>query len=110
MARLNCWEATGCGREPGGAKARETGVCPAAVDLALFGTNGGACAGRACWVVAGTFAPGPASCARARDLPSCLVCGFYRRVVREQRDDFVNTRTLLAWARKGTGGTTRIAR
>ena len=110
MARLNCWEVQKCGREPGGARARERGVCPAAVDLALFGTNGGACAGRACWVVAGSFAPGGPSCVRARELPSCLVCAFYRRVVREQKDDFVNTRTLLAWARASAGGTTKAAR
>ena len=29
MSLINCWEVKKCGREPGGAKVAELGVCPA---------------------------------------------------------------------------------
>lgn len=35
--RQNCWEFKKCGREPGGAKASELGVCPAATDASSDG-------------------------------------------------------------------------
>jgi hypothetical protein len=37
----NCWEHMQCGREPGGVKAAELGICPAAVDDAFDGINTG---------------------------------------------------------------------
>jgi hypothetical protein len=30
MSKLNCWELKKCGREAGGAKSNEMGICPAA--------------------------------------------------------------------------------
>ena len=35
--KLNCWQVKKCGREPGGAKVAEFGVCPAAAETALNG-------------------------------------------------------------------------
>lgn len=32
MSRTNCWEYFKCGREPGGSKVDELGVCPAATE------------------------------------------------------------------------------
>jgi hypothetical protein len=55
MALLNCWEFKKCGREPGGEKADELGVCPAAVDDKYEGFNRGEKCGRACWLVQGTL-------------------------------------------------------
>ncbi len=58
MMKLNCWEFKKCGREPGGAKVEELGVCPAATDCRLDGVHGGHSSGRACWVIAGTYCRG----------------------------------------------------
>ena len=52
--KINCWEFKKCGRQPGGAKAAELGVCPATVSAVLNGAHGGQNAGRACWVIAGS--------------------------------------------------------
>ena len=56
--KLNCWEVKKCGRESGGAKSLELGICPSAIEKKLDGTHGGSNAGRACWVVAGTICSG----------------------------------------------------
>ena len=39
--KLNCWEVKSCGRQPGGSKVREFGVCPVTVDTSLSGAHGG---------------------------------------------------------------------
>jgi hypothetical protein len=56
--KLNCWEFKKCGREAGGAKAKELGVCPATEDEKLNTVHGGKNAGRSCWVLAGTMCGG----------------------------------------------------
>ena len=78
MARdkLNCWEFTDCGRQPGGLMAAIHGVCPTAVCMKLDGTNGGQAAGRACWMVTNN------GCRRLGR--TCHTCEFYRRVVFEE--------------------------
>jgi len=86
--KLNCWEYTKCGREEGGAHALELGVCPASLESKLDGTHGGAKAGRACWVVAGTFCKEPALGAHARSLHTCVDCKFFQLVEREEGEDF----------------------
>ena len=58
MARQNCWEFFGCGRETGGEKVRELGECPASTDASADGLNNGKNAGRICWAVAGTLCDG----------------------------------------------------
>jgi hypothetical protein len=55
MPKLNCWEFEKCGRQPGGIKVKELGVCPAATEKRAHGINGGINGGRACWAIAGTF-------------------------------------------------------
>jgi hypothetical protein len=52
---MNCWQYMSCGREPGGVHADRFGVCPASTDDRLDGVHGGKNAGRACWVVEGSF-------------------------------------------------------
>lgn len=64
---MNCWEFKRCGREAGGAKAKELGVCPAYPDQ---GTRCARTAGTLCGgVIQGTF---------ATKLANCLRCDFYK--------------------------------
>ena len=81
---LNCWEVMMCGREKGGKKAGELGVCPAAADQSFDGINSGKCGGRICWAVAGTFCGGCAQGSFVDKRPSCLNCDFYQMVQDEE--------------------------
>jgi len=73
-----------CGREPGGAKARRLGICPAAVETNFNGFNEGSNAGRLCWLVAGTFCDGVVQGTFADKCVSCKQCNFYQTVHREK--------------------------
>ena len=55
---VNCWEFKNCGRQPGGPRAAELGVCPASSNVKVNGTNQGRNGGRICWAVAGTLCDG----------------------------------------------------
>ncbi len=65
---MNCWEMKKCGREAGGAKAAELGVCPA------YSMN----AGQACWMVAGTFCEGELQGTSAEKEKNCMGCEFFK--------------------------------
>ena len=56
--KQNCWEYKKCGRQPGGSKVAELGICPVAVENRTDAVNGGKNAGRACWAVTGSFCGG----------------------------------------------------
>lgn len=86
MKRPNCWEYKQCGREPGGLRARQLGVCPAAKENGFSGTNRGQNAGRYCWRIAGTFCEGKTEGTFARSLVSCSLCDFYI-LVQDQEGD-----------------------
>ena len=86
--RLNCWEFKGCGREPGGSKVAEFGVCPAATEAACDGINGGKNGGRYCWRVAGTFCEDEQQGTYAKKLMSCIYCDFLKAVQDELSKDF----------------------
>ena len=74
-----------CGRELGGARTDELGVCMAAKDERLNRVHGGKNAGRTCWVVAGTFSSkGKVECVVAKEYGSCATCDFYYEVKREE--------------------------
>lgn len=90
----NCWEHKGCGREPGGANVSETGVCPAATEMALDGANRGKASGRACWVVAGTFCRGEVQGTFADKLLTCTECDFQMTVAGEEYPNYVFTGEL----------------
>jgi hypothetical protein len=64
---MNCWEFKKCGREKGGAKEQELGVCPS------YPQNGKNCAH-----VAGTFCGGKVQGTFATKLANCLQCDFYK--------------------------------
>ncbi len=82
--KLNCWEVKKCGREPGGAKVGELGVCPVTTDRSLNGTHGGTNAGRACWSVAGSLCGGKVQGTYAKKLDSCWRCAFMNSVKQEE--------------------------
>lgn len=69
MAAQNCWEFKKCGREAGGSKVSELGVCIAYPDH-----------GKDCWIAAGTFCGGKAQGSFAQKFASCKVCEFYKLV------------------------------
>lgn len=64
---MNCWEYKKCGREAGGAKVKELGVCPAYPDN-----------GRMCAQKAGTFCGGLVQGTFASKLSNCLKCDFFK--------------------------------
>lgn len=93
--KLNCWEYMKCGREPGGMKAAELGICLAATDASFDGINSGKCGGRFCWAVAGTFCHGKIQGTFAIDRDSCLSCGFFNRVQAEEGTANLRTKFLM---------------
>ncbi|MEN8262181.1 MAG: two-CW domain-containing protein [Nitrospirota bacterium] len=82
--KLNCWEFEKCGREPGGAKVTEHGVCPAATETAANGINEGKNGGRICWAIAGTFCKEKVKGKFAKEKFSCMSCDFFKLVDEEE--------------------------
>ena len=95
--KKNCWEIMNCGREYGGEKTGELGVCPAAVFDKLDSAHGGKNAGRVCWVVAGTMCGGEAQGSFARKYDDCRKCRFYEMVKEEEGANFLITVDLIQW-------------
>lgn len=93
--KLNCWEFKKCGREMGGSKAAELGVCPSATCSELHGAHGGKRGGRACWVVAGTMCGGQVQGSFAQKFKNCAVCDFYQAVKAEEKTSFELSIILL---------------
>ncbi len=83
--KINCWEYMRCGREPGGTRTRELGVCPAATYSSLDGLNGGTNGGRMCWAIVGTYCFGEITGYFTRKNPFyCYDCEFHRKVLSEE--------------------------
>lgn len=95
----NCWEFKKCGREPGGARVGELGVCLAAEATSLDGIHGGKNGGRACWAVCGTLCGGEVQGTFADKIGSCKVCDFYKLVWNENLEDFVHIGALIRMLR-----------
>lgn len=87
--KKNCWEFKKCGRQPGGHKTQELGVCPVTTHQNLTGVHGGANAGRACWVVAGSLCGGKIQGSYAQKLSNCWRCDFMVRVKEEEEGSAV---------------------
>ncbi len=85
----NCWDILDCGREPGGEKSVELGVCPAATDVSTNGKNSGTNGGRYCWKLAGTFCGGKVQGSWADKMTNCQDCAVYNRVKREEGPNFI---------------------
>ncbi len=82
--KLNCWEFKKCGRQPGGHKAAELGICPVTTYQGLNGAHGGKNAGRACWVVAGSLCGGKIQGTFAQKLHNCWRCDFMNTVKKDE--------------------------
>jgi hypothetical protein len=95
MNRRNCWEFFQCGRQPGGEKAGDLGICPAAAQVSLNGINEGVNGGRSCWAIAGTLCKGKAQGTYAQKLGDCLRCEFYASVRQDQGENFTPTKNIL---------------
>jgi hypothetical protein len=94
MSKLNCWEMNKCGREPGGSKAGELGVCPAASDTSSNGINSGKNGGRICWVIAGTFCGGNVQGTFAKKHVSCMSCEVFKQIKSEEGSEFSLMKTI----------------
>ena len=93
--KLNCWEYKKCGREPGGAKVLELGVCPVPVNQKMDNIHGGNKAGRTCWMVAGSFCNGEIQGSFVAKMKNCMSCDFYQKVKEEEGKELVSTAALL---------------
>ena len=89
MDKINCWEFKKCGREPGGNKVEELGVCLAAVEARAGIINNGKCSGRVCWAIVGTLCGGEVLGTFAEKIDTCVECDFYKRVKQEEGADFL---------------------
>lgn len=87
--RLNCWEYMKCGRQPGGDKVKELGVCPATTEKKFDHVNEGAASGRFCWSVAGTYCKGRVQGTFAMKFEDCANCSFFKLVNEEEGREFV---------------------
>jgi hypothetical protein len=92
---LNCWEFKKCGREPGGSKIEELGVCPATIEKRADGIHSGKNGGRSCWAIAGTLCKGEVQGTYALKMLNCLKCDFYQRVVADERWGFMSGEAIL---------------
>jgi len=84
MAKLNCWEHKNCGRQPGGHKSQELGICPVTTHQELHGAHEGKNAGRACWAIAGSLCGGKIQGTYAQKLSNCWRCDFMNVVKKEE--------------------------
>ncbi|MBZ5612212.1 MAG: hypothetical protein LAP38_28470 [Acidobacteriia bacterium] len=82
--KLNCWEFKHCGRQAGGAKVTELGVCPATTAQISNGINHGKNGGRVCWALAGTLCGGKVQGTFAQKVANCMQCPFYAAVKQEE--------------------------
>ena len=96
MAKLNCWEFKKCGRQPGGAKTGELGLCPAATEPRLNGVNSGRNGGRSCWAMTGTLCGGQVQGTFAAKMGNCRQCDFYKIVGQEEGASVTTSLQILA--------------
>lgn len=93
---LNCWDFKKCGRQPGGSRVADLGVCPASTDGKANGLNGGRNGGRICWALTGTLCGGKVQGTFAQKLASCMDCEFHRLVQAEQGKGLQSLKALQA--------------
>lgn len=98
--KLNCWEHKKCGRQPGGSKVADLGICPVTMYAELDGAHEGKNAGRACWAIAGSLCGGKIQGTYAQKLTNCWRCDFMNRVKKEEEpQEFGFTATRLGLER-----------
>ena len=95
MSFENCWEFKNCGRQRGGPRVHDLGMCPASTEIRLNRKNHGKSGGRSCWVIAGSFCKGKIQCIVASEIAICLVCDFYTQVAWEEGPNLLTAKQLL---------------
>jgi hypothetical protein len=80
MKKVNCWEATNCGRQAGGSKIDDLGICPASEETAVNGMNNGINGGRVCWALTGTLCGGKVQYFETQKWSDCRRCTFFWKV------------------------------
>jgi hypothetical protein len=100
MQKFNCWEFKKCGREPGGSKNAELGVCPAATEVRTNKINSGSFGGRTCWAVTGTLCGGKVQGSFASKLANCMACDFYKIVQNEEGSAYQSAKNILQLLKK----------
>ena len=98
--RLNCWEYKDCGYGPNRNKGKGK-TCPTLLESRLDGVHNGIKAGRACWVVAGTYCGGEVQGKFAQKYATCMNCDFYQKVLFEEGHKFEITLVLMKRLREG---------
>jgi len=89
MPKRNCWEIMNCGREEGGSRTDEFGVCPASINEKFAAVNQGTAAGRYCWMVEGTLCGNRIQGNWAKKMKHCLTeCSFFKKVHEEEGTGF----------------------
>lgn len=88
MEKYNCWELLQCGREVGGEKVAELGVCPAATSTKSDFLNSGKNGGRICWAIAGTLCGEKIQGVFAQKRETCRMCPVYLLVKSEEGENF----------------------
>ncbi len=99
MAKMNCWDYKKCGRQQGGAKVSDLGLCPASTDTHFSGANNGKNGGRACWVISGTLCGGKVQGTYAAKSKNCLECDFYATVRKEEGPNFLSAMKLFNFSK-----------
>jgi len=93
---INCWEYKSCGREPNGKNVDNLGICPASTEKSMDGIHRGDKAGRACWIIAGTYCGGKVQGSFAAKIESCSKCDFFSSVLKEEKTNLQDATHLLA--------------
>jgi len=94
MQKLNCWEFHKCGRELKNGQ-NDADACPVTTEIKLNKVHDGHQAGRACWVIAGTYCRGEVQGSFAKKYSYCEKCDFYRQVRQEEGAKFQLSIVLL---------------
>ena len=102
MSKLNCWEFFKCGREAGGEKVNELGICPATTFEPADGFLDGKNAGKACAYVAGTFCSGTIQGTAREKEKNCAACEFYN-ALRYQYESDVSLPSFLQYIKDKEG-------
>jgi len=95
MKRMNCWQYKCCGRQPGGERVADLGLCPASTECRLQGVNNGDNGGRACWALTGTLCGNQVQGTFACKLGNCRQCDFFQRVQQEEGEGYLSTKAIL---------------
>jgi len=95
MFKKNCWEQKACGRQPGGDKTNELGICPVATHTKAHEINNGINGGRACWAIEGTLCGGEVQGTFAQKMGNCMDCDFYSLVRQEEGSSYKGSREII---------------